>query len=65
MYSKNIGLYQMSTDINTLNLADNGDGMVSLNDNPTTNFVNKILRCLHPTVKRFRIPKKIWDKVKR
>jgi hypothetical protein len=30
----------MSTDINTLNLADNGDGMVPLNDNPTTNFVN-------------------------
>ena len=28
----------MSTDINTLNLADNGDGMVPLNDNPTTNF---------------------------
>jgi hypothetical protein len=24
----------------TLNLADNGEGMVSLNDNPTTNFVN-------------------------
>jgi hypothetical protein len=31
----------MSTDINTLNLSDNGDGMVSLNDNPTTNFVNR------------------------
>src|SRR5210317_712351 len=30
----------MSTDINTLNLADNGDGMVPLNDNPTTSFVN-------------------------
>tara|TARA_B110000444_G_scaffold145791_1_gene136291 strand:- start:3138 stop:3668 length:531 start_codon:yes stop_codon:yes gene_type:complete len=30
----------MSTDINTLNLADNGDGMVSLNDNPATSFVN-------------------------
>ena len=30
----------MSTDINTLNLSDNGDGMVSLNDNPTTNFVS-------------------------
>jgi hypothetical protein len=30
----------MSTDINTLNLSDNGDGMVSLNDNPSTNFVN-------------------------
>jgi hypothetical protein len=30
----------MSTDINTLNLSDNGDGMVPLNDNPTTNFVN-------------------------
>lgn len=30
----------MSTDINTLNLADNGDGMVPLNQNPTTNFVN-------------------------
>ena len=30
----------MSTDINTLNLADNGDGMVSLNDNPTTTFVS-------------------------
>lgn len=30
----------MSTDINTLNLADNGDGMVPLTDNPTTNFVN-------------------------
>src|SRR5210317_1720115 len=24
----------------TLNLADNGDGMVPLNDNPTTSFVN-------------------------
>jgi len=31
----------MSTDINTLNLSDNGDGMVSLNDNPTTTFVNR------------------------
>jgi len=30
----------MSTDINTLNLSDNGDGMVPLNDHPTTNFVN-------------------------
>ena len=30
----------MSTDINTLNLSDNGDGMVSINDNPSTNFVN-------------------------
>jgi len=29
----------MSTDISTLNLADNGDGMVSLNDNPATNFI--------------------------
>tara|TARA_Y100000389_G_scaffold140916_1_gene138786 strand:- start:399 stop:926 length:528 start_codon:yes stop_codon:yes gene_type:complete len=28
----------MSSDINTLNLADNGDGMVPLGDNPTTNF---------------------------
>jgi len=27
----------------TLNLADNGDGMVSLNDNPSTNFVSKTL----------------------
>jgi hypothetical protein len=31
----------MSTDINTLNLADNGDGMVSLNDNPSTTFISK------------------------
>jgi hypothetical protein len=31
----------MSTDINTLNLSDNGDGMVPLNDNPTTTFVNR------------------------
>jgi len=30
----------MSSDISTLNLSDNGDGMVSLNDNPTTTFVN-------------------------
>jgi len=30
----------MSSDINTLNLSDDGDGMVPLNDNPTTNFVN-------------------------
>jgi len=30
----------MSTDINTLNLSDNGDGMVPLNDHPTTNFVS-------------------------
>jgi len=27
----------------TLNLADNGDGMVSLNDNPSANFVSKTL----------------------
>lgn len=33
----------MSTDINTLNLSDNGDGMVPLNDNPTTSFVNNSL----------------------
>ena len=32
----------MSTDINTLNLADNGDGMVPLNDNPTTNFTPQV-----------------------
>ena len=31
----------MATDINTLNLSDNGDGMVPLNDNPTTNFISK------------------------
>src|SRR6056300_838533 len=31
----------MSTDINTLNLADNGDGMVPLNDSRSTSFVNK------------------------
>jgi hypothetical protein len=30
----------MSTDISTLNLSDNGDGMVPLNDRPTTNFVS-------------------------
>jgi len=30
----------MSTDINTFNISDNGDGMVSLNDNPTTSFVS-------------------------
>jgi hypothetical protein len=30
----------MSSDINTLNLSDNGDGMVPINDKPTTNFVN-------------------------
>jgi hypothetical protein len=30
----------MSTDINTLNLADNGDGMVPLNDNRSTSFIN-------------------------
>ena len=30
----------MSTDINTLNLSDNGDGMVSLNNNPTTTFIS-------------------------
>ena len=28
----------MSTDINTLNLADNGDGMVPLNDTRSTSF---------------------------
>ena len=33
----------MSTDINTLNLTDNGDGMVPLNQNPTTNFVSNTL----------------------
>jgi hypothetical protein len=31
----------MSTDINTLNLADNDDGMVPLNDNRSTTFINK------------------------
>jgi hypothetical protein len=30
----------MSTDISTLNLADNGDGMVPLNDNRTTSFIS-------------------------
>ena len=30
----------MSTDINTLNLADNGDGMVPISDNRSTTFVN-------------------------
>ena len=29
----------MATDVRTLNLADNGDGMVSLNDNQGTSFV--------------------------
>ena len=29
-----------SPQVNTLNLADNGDGMVPINSNPTTSFVN-------------------------
>ena len=30
----------MATEVNTMNLSDNGDGMVSLNQNNTTAFVN-------------------------
>jgi hypothetical protein len=30
----------MATEVNTMNLSDNGDGMVSLNQNHTTAFVN-------------------------
>lgn len=30
-----------SDQVSTMNLSDNGDGMVPLNDNPTTNFVNR------------------------
>jgi len=32
----------MATDVRTLNLSDNGDGMVSLNDNQGTSFVPNI-----------------------
>jgi len=47
----------MSTDINTLNLSDNGDGMVSLNDNPTTNFVMNSQQTL-PNQQAFSEPEK-------
>lgn len=30
-----------SDQVSTMNLSDNGDGMVALNDNPSTNFVSK------------------------
>ena len=32
----------MATDVRTMNLSDNGDGMVSLNDNQATSFVPNI-----------------------
>ena len=32
----------MATDVRTMNLSDNGDGMVSLNDNQGTSFVPNI-----------------------
>lgn len=34
----------MATDINTMNLSDDGDGMVSIGDNKSTTFVSKSTR---------------------
>jgi hypothetical protein len=48
----------MSSDINTLNLNDNGDGMIPLNDNPTTNFVNNNQRLPPPNREAFSYPEK-------
>ena len=31
----------MSTDVSTLNLSENSDGMVALNNNMSTNFIEK------------------------
>ena len=51
----------MSTDINTLNLADNGDGMVPLNDNPTTSFINNEREALQQPEKNVSQNKQTMD----
>ena len=48
----------MSTDISTLNLSDNGDGMVSLNDKPTTNFIPNLSAAKPPPHEAFSQPEK-------
>ena len=51
----------MSTDINTLNLADNGDGMVPLNDNPTTSFISNEHEALQQPEKNVSQNKQTMD----
>jgi len=51
----------MSTDINTLNLADNGDGMVPLNDNPTTSFISNDRQALQQPEKNVSQNKQTMD----
>jgi len=51
----------MSTDINTLNLADNGDGMVPLNDNPTTSFISNDSEALQQPEKNVSQNKQTMD----
>jgi hypothetical protein len=51
----------MSTDINTLNLADNGDGMVPLNDNPTTTFISNGREALQQPEKNVSQNKQTMD----
>jgi hypothetical protein len=51
----------MSTDINTLNLADNGDGMVPLNDNPTTTFISNEREALQQPEKNVSQNKQTMD----
>ena len=51
----------MSTDINTLNLADNGDGMVPLNDNPTTSFISNEREALQQPEKNVSQNKQTMD----
>jgi len=51
----------MSTDINTLNLADNGDGMVPLNDNPTTSFISNDREALQQPEKNVSQNKQTMD----
>ena len=51
----------MSTDINTLNLADNGDGMVPLNDNPTTTFISNDREALQQPEKNVSQNKQTMD----
>ena len=51
----------MSTDINTLNLADNGDGMVPLNDNHTTTFISNEREALQQPEKNVSQNKQTMD----
>ena len=51
----------MASQVHTMNLSDNGDGMVPLNDNPTTTFVNPSKSAFLEPEKNIRQSKQTMD----